>query len=482
MYKLLLIWRYFIKKRVALLAVLAVMLVVMMVLVVLSVMSGLLEDTRDKNHQWSGDVIISRDSLVGFPDYQEFLDKLQQLDSVAVAAPVIRTFGLLNPDGFAVQLIGVHLPEFCTTTGFQHTLHRLAKQSEPTFTVAPGPRWNNRTTFLSKEQKRRGCIIGRYMFGSDYEPDDEQRAYLAAQPLRFGVTVFGFNSRGALMGSDVGEYQIFWYVDDSDSGLPDVDAMTIYVDFDELQRLCFMDGSYGEPARINEIRIKLADGIALERGRQAIATAWATFLSDQNANPTHGPTSSSITDSTAGSTTRSPTSSTSRLFSDVKVQTWQEYRRGGIVWAENERRLVVVVFCMISVVAVFVVFAIFYMIVSEKIKDLGIIKSVGGSRWGLAQIFLGFGTLVGLVGAMIGTVLGVHIVWYSNEIEAVLTRLFGFRLWDPSVYAIDRIPDVVDYNQATMIALAAVVASVIGAALPARRAARLEVIDALRVE
>ena len=78
--------------------------------------------------------------------------------------------------------------------------------------------------------------------------------------------------------------------------------------------------------------------------------------------------------------------------------------------------------------------------------------------------------------------LGAAIVCHSNEIEAVLNRWFGFRLWDPAVYAISRIPDQVDYRQAAMIAAAAVLASLAGAALPAHRAAKLQVVDALKME
>jgi len=114
----------------------------------------------------------------------------------------------------------------------------------------------------------------------------------------------------------------------------------------------------------------------------------------------------------------------------------------------------------------------------EKVKDLGIVKSVGGSGWAASQIFLGYGMLVGIVGASVGTVAGCLVVWNTNELESWL----GIKLWDPDVYAIERIPDVVDYSQAAVIVLVAILASVAGAAIPARKAARLEVVEALRVE
>ena len=161
--------------------------------------------------------------------------------------------------------------------------------------------------------------------------------------------------------------------------------------------------------------------------------------------------------------------------------------------------MMIALFGMIALVAVFIVIAIFYMIVTEKIKDLGIIKSVGGSNWSVGQIFLGYGLLVGIIGAIIGTALGCAIVCNSNEIETGINdfliwcnglfenwnwdyRFSSFHLWDPDVYAIDRIPDVVNFPEAAIIALVAVLASVIGAALPARRAAKLEVVETLRVE
>ena len=61
-----------------LVASVAVALLVMLVLVVLSVMSGLQEQTRQRNHNWSGDVVVLRDSLVGFGYYEEFIEELKK--------------------------------------------------------------------------------------------------------------------------------------------------------------------------------------------------------------------------------------------------------------------------------------------------------------------------------------------------------------------------------------------------------------------
>jgi len=81
-----------------------------------------------------------------------------------------------------------------------------------------------------------------------------------------------------------------------------------------------------------------------------------------------------------------------------------------------------------------------------------------------------------------GTAIGWTIVVRSNDIEGWLNRHFGFRLWDPEIYAIDKIPDTVDVTQAAVIVAIAIMAAVFGAAVPAYRAGQLVVVEALRVE
>jgi len=465
MFKLLLIWRYFIKKRVALIAVAAVTLLVMLVLVVLSIMSGLLHDTRQKNHRWSGDIVISRDSLVGFPYYDDFIAILKKEEQVAAATPIVKTFGLLGDHGGVVQLMGVRLQEFCRVSGFASTLHYLAGVDQPSFRVPDEREQTGEQESLIDQQQVRGCIPGiyllQYSIGFDRKSDLEMLRGSYLVPLRhltWPITVFALNSQGALTGSPAGEYQSFYYVDDSDTGLVDVDMSMLYVDFDQLQQLSWMAGQDGAPPRTSEIRIRLAPTVDLEAGRQKVAALWQQFTQEHQ------------------------TQAQAKLLADVHVQTWKEYRRANIAPVENEKSLMILVFGMIGLVAVFIVFAIFYMIVTEKVKDLGIIKSAGGSAWAIRQIFWGYGILIGIIGAVLGTTLGGLIVRNSNQIQDWLYAKFGFQLWSPDVYAIDRIPDVVDYREALLIALVAVAASLAGAVLPARRAARLNVIDALRVE
>ncbi|GAG18405.1 unnamed protein product, partial [marine sediment metagenome] len=77
MYKIILAIRYLIKRHITYFAVLAVALCVFMVVVVMTVMTGLVRDFKVKNHNWVGDCVLSSDSLVGFPYYEEFMKILE---------------------------------------------------------------------------------------------------------------------------------------------------------------------------------------------------------------------------------------------------------------------------------------------------------------------------------------------------------------------------------------------------------------------
>ena len=434
-------------------AVIAVTLLVMMVLIVLSVMSGLVEQACRRNHDWAGDIVLGRESLVGFPFYDEFIAELRQNSSVLDATPVINTFALVESVTPA-QLIGVRLPEFCRVTGFAHALNSPTGSPDPSFMV-PESRNTRFASGLTSEQKSRGCIFGKYC-SAPFEGVYTARNH----PVR--LTVFGLNSKGVLTGSEAGENQTFWRIGEHKSGLVDIDQ-AILVDFDELQKFSLMDGlTDSRPPRTSEIRIKLKPDIDIDTARMEISALWKHFALEK-----HKDADSQMLAS---------------LLQDVTIQTWRQNRHDFIAPMEKEKSLMVVVFCMIGLVAVFIVFAIFYMIVTEKIKDIGIIKSLGGSRWALAQVFLGYGALVGVTGALMGTAIGWAIVVRSNDIEGWLNQHFGFRLWDPEIYAIDKIPDTVDVTQAAVIAAVAIMAAVLGAAVPARRAGQLVAVEALRVE
>ncbi len=138
-------------------------------------------------------------------------------------------------------------------------------------------------------------------------------------------------------------------------------------------------------------------------------------------------------------------------------------------------------FGFIGITTVYIVFVVFYMIVSHKSKDIGILKSIGVSSANIIKLFSGFAFLVGLLGSGIGVLGGWVFLVYINQIEDLLFEHFNFQLWDRTIYAIGDIPNQVELSVLAVIVLSAITACLAGALLPSCQAAKLEPVEILQV-
>ncbi len=164
------------------------------------------------------------------------------------------------------------------------------------------------------------------------------------------------------------------------------------------------------------------------------------------------------------------------------VQTWRDKQGPLLAAVEMETAILNVLLFLIIAVAGFGILAIFLMIVVEKTRDIGIMKSLGASRGGVAGIFVGYGLSLGLVGSGVGTVLGLIFVRNINGIAKLLGWLTGRPVFDPSIYYFYEIPAIVNPLTIAWIVGGAMAIAVLASVLPALRAAMLHPVEALRYE
>ena len=165
-----------------------------------------------------------------------------------------------------------------------------------------------------------------------------------------------------------------------------------------------------------------------------------------------------------------------------QVVTW-ESKQGPLLEAvEVESAILNVLLFLIIAVAGFGILAIFTMIVVEKTRDIGILKALGASGRGVMSIFLGYGLALGVVGAGAGVGLGLLFVRYINQVEAGLSWVTGRKVFDETIYYFKEIPTNVRPGMVFSVALGAIVIAVLASVFPARRAAALQPVQALRYE
>ena len=123
-------------------------------------------------------------------------------------------------------------------------------------------------------------------------------------------------------------------------------------------------------------------------------------------------------------------------------QTWEDKQGPLLAAIAIEQGILNMLLFMIIAVAGFGILAIFRMIVVEKTRDIGILKALGASNGGVMKIFLGYGLLLGVVGAVLGT---AHWAWLITDVhqrdravpDASIT---GQELFTATVYYFNKIP------------------------------------------
>ncbi len=164
------------------------------------------------------------------------------------------------------------------------------------------------------------------------------------------------------------------------------------------------------------------------------------------------------------------------------VQTWRDKQGPLLAAVQMETAILNVLLFLIIAVAGFGILAIFYMIVVEKTRDIGILKSLGASGGGIMGIFLAYGLSLGMVGSGAGLAAGLLFVVNINKIAEWLGKLTGQQVFSPEIYYFQKIPTLVDPFTVSWIVTGAMLIAVVASILPARRAARLHPVEALRYE
>jgi len=530
MYKLLLCWRYLLTRFIALASVVSVMLGVATMIVVNAVMLGFTSEMTDRIQGILSDVIFqSRDLNKGFPDYQwhreqifeaagEMIEELtpvaftpgmlsyrihgtgeqvtSQVDIIGIDVltqgkvskiasylqhPENRrnlTFDLHN-DGYDIYGdggTGAYRPAM-EYAGWWWRRYRAAQiqyqqnQNEapqdiqvpahqvPLPPQVPSPSEGmespldpfaaagvplSLTLFDPAKEQHAGIIvgIGTSLGQRETVTDPETGKQIVQDHLMLlpgDDVMLSFPTASMQLRFQTGTFTV---VDLYESKMAEYDRKMVFVPITELQRLRGMMDADSGHFTVTQILIKAKPGVNLDELRDCLREAFPP-----------GP---------------------------YAIKTWRDDQEHFLNAILTELAMLNVLLFMIFMVAGFGILAIFYMIVVEKQKDIGILKALGASSLGVMQIFLYYSLLLGAVGSLLGLGLGLLFVKYIREIATVLSYILNKDIFSPEVYSFYEIPTIVDPPTVIWIIIGAVVIAATAGVLPAMRAARVHPVETLR--
>ena len=172
----------------------------------------------------------------------------------------------------------------------------------------------------------------------------------------------------------------------------------------------------------------------------------------------------------------------SSLGEPYVVKTWMDLNPILFGALHLEKIVMFVILTLIIVVAALNIVSMLIMVVMEKTKDIGILRSLGATRWSIASLFLLQGCTVGMLGTGLGLAGGIALSSRLSALAKWLEQTFGISVFPPTIYYLDRIPTHISSTDVTMVVTAAFLLTLGASIYPAMRAARLVPVEAIRYE
>jgi lipoprotein-releasing system permease protein len=431
MYKFLLCWRYLRTRYIALVSIVSVMLGVATMIVVNSVMEGFSHEMQERIHGILSDIVFESSSLDGIPDAERHMQEIRRVagDQIEGMSPTVHVPAMLSFKvgrqyvNKQISLIGVDEATYSTVSDFgrylQHPENRqkldfklkdggydtenyeaalagkgiprsqmsmagwLWRRQMASFAVraVPPPSATEKSPFAGVENP----LAGTPSEGENFDPAKDQHSGCV---LGIALVSYrnpdGSDSFLSLPGDDVDiTYPSagtppkplsakFTVVDFYESKMNEYDSSFVFVPIRKLQELRGTIDPTTGIANFNSIQIRLKPGADMDAVRDALRR--------------HFPSQIYI------------------------INTWRDKQGALLAAVQMETAVLNVLLFMIIAVAGFGILAIFLMIVVEKTRDIGILKSLGATGSGIMSIFLAYGLSLGIVGAGVVVVLGVAFV------------------------------------------------------------------------
>ena len=170
------------------------------------------------------------------------------------------------------------------------------------------------------------------------------------------------------------------------------------------------------------------------------------------------------------------------LGNDYEIWTWKDYSGAFLNALDVERRVMFIILSLVILIAALNIISGLVMLVKNKRKDIGILRTMGLNQNSIVRVFIICGSLIGILGTISGLILGTTFSYFLPDLQIFIEETLNRELWNPELRFLTEVPvrlRLVDLFYISFISLAL---SVMVTIFPAINAARLDPVEALRHE
>ncbi len=170
------------------------------------------------------------------------------------------------------------------------------------------------------------------------------------------------------------------------------------------------------------------------------------------------------------------------MFPDAQVYTWSDMNKSLFSALKVERNVMFIILFLIIIVAAFNIISGLTILVKNKTRDIGILKSIGVSNKSITKIFFLVGFSIGTAATLFGVVVGTLFSIYVENIRQFISNIFGISLFPEDIYIFNSMPSEINISSIIIISLCSIIATILVSIYPASKASSLDTVKTLKYE